>query len=57
MADVKTVRLVNDKTGVVVETSEENAGRLAGFSAEGKKSKGRTKPEAAPAADSADAAK
>jgi hypothetical protein len=36
MADkVKTVRLVNAK-GVVVVTSEENAGRLAGFEPEKK---------------------
>lgn len=31
MAAPKVVRLQNTKTGVVVETSEENAGRLAGY--------------------------
>lgn len=34
MADVKTVRLRSVTTGVVVETSEENAARLAGFEAD-----------------------
>lgn len=31
MADVKLVRLRSITTGVVVETSEANAGRLVGF--------------------------
>jgi hypothetical protein len=37
MAQVKTVRLVNSKTGVVVTTSEDVASRLSGFEAETKK--------------------
>lgn len=36
MAEVKTVRLVNTRTGVVVTTTEENAGRLSGFEPEKK---------------------
>lgn len=34
MADVKTVRLRNITSGVVVETTEDNAARVPGFEVE-----------------------
>lgn len=45
MAEVKTVRLANTKTGVVVTTSEDNAARLTGFEPVKKAAKATEKPE------------
>lgn len=46
MADKpKLVRLQNTKTGVVVETTEDNAGRLSGYEPVKKATKATEKPE------------
>lgn len=44
MADAKTVRLRNAKTGVVVTTTEDIASRLAGFEPEKKATKATEAP-------------